>query len=430
MNGYVVIAIFLLLVLMKVPVSMSFLVPSAIYMLVNDINIVVAIQRATSSANSFTMIAIPLFIYAGCLMNYSGVSDYLLKICRIAVGRFRGALAYCNILTSLVFAGTSGSALADLGGIGKVVMYAMKNDGYSDEDSIGITAASSTIGPIFPPSIPLMVYAMAAEASSSDLLVAGIIPAMLIVGFLCVHTFIIARKRNFPKSEMNIGFKETVLTLFKALPAFLIPVFLIAGMSMGKFGATALAAISCILTILFGVFFYRGLTWENFKAASSEALRTGGNILLIICCANVFAYVLTVSHVTNDLANLLLGISRNPTVVLLLIVVFESIMGMFIDATAAILITTPILLPITTVLGISPIQLGLVMVLTLMIGLLTPPVGMSLYMLSDVAKTPLPRVIKSVLPYYIPLYGVLLLLVLFPELTTVVPNLFATMFGT
>ena len=429
MNGYIVIALFLLLVLMKVPVSLSFLVPSAIYLLINDINIVVAIQRATSSANSFTMVAIPLFIYAGCLMNYSGVSDYLLKICRIIVGRLRGALAYCNILTSLVFAGTSGSALADLGGIGKVVMYAMKNDGYSDEDSIGITAASSTIGPIFPPSIPLMVYAMAAEASSSDLLVAGIIPAILMVVFLGIHTFVVAKKRNFPKSEMKIGAKETVLTLIKALPAFLIPFFLIAGMSMGKFGATALAAISCILTILFGVFFYRGMNWKNFKAASSEALRTGGNILLIICCANVFAYVLTVSHVTNDLADLLLGISRNPTVVLLLIVVFESIMGMFIDATAAILITTPILLPITTLLGISPIPLGLVMVLTLMIGLLTPPVGMSRYMLSDVAKTPLTRVIKSVVPYYIPLYGTLLLLVLIPELTTVVPNLFGKLFG-
>lgn len=424
MSGYLVLILFLSLVLMGVPVAFSFLIPSIIYILYDGAAITILATKITSSANSFTMIAIPLFIYAGCLMNYSGVSDYLLRFCKMIVGRFKGALAYCNVLTSLIFAGTSGSALADIGGIGKVVMYAMKNDGYSDEDSIGITAASSTIGPIFPPSIPLMIYAIAADQSSSDLLVAGILPALLIVVVLCIYIACISRKHNFPKSKINYSAKEKATTLAKSLPAMMIPIILITGLMLGKFGATALAAVSCILTILLGAFFYKGLSWSKFIKASKEALRTSGNILFVISSAGIFAWVLTVSHVTQDLARLFMSISSSKPLVMLFIVIFLSIIGLFIDASPAILISAPILLPVATTVGISPIQLGVVMILTLMIGLLTPPVGMSLYMLSDVAQTPLQKIVKSIGPYYIVLYAVLLMVMYIPSLTTWIPSLF------
>lgn len=423
MSGYVVIAIFLVLVLLKCPVPMSFLIPSVIYFIVEGFPEVGLMQFLTSQTQSFTIVAIPMFIYVGCLMNNSGVSDYLLKFCNILVGKFKGALAYCNILTSLLFAGVSGSALADIGGVGKVVLYAMKRDGYSDEDSIGITAASSTIGPIFPPSIPLMIYAMASETSATKLLISGVLPAVLIVIALCIWVFVLSRKHNFNAHYIEYTRKEKIQAILKSLPAVLLPVLLMAGLLSGKVGATALAAFSCVLIILVGRFVYKELTFKRFKEASKEAIRTTGNIMLIMCTACVFARVLTLSHAASDISSLMLGLSSNPVVLMFMSVLFLTILGMFVDASAAILIATPLLLPTLTSVGISPIHFGLVMVLTLMIGLLTPPVGMSLYMLSDVTKVPLNRVIKSVLPYYIPLLIVLLLIILIPELATFLPNL-------
>lgn len=423
MSGYLVIALFLVLILLKCSVPMSFLIPSVIYIVVEGKPIMSLIQYLGSQTQSFTIVAIPMFIYVGCLMNSSGVSDYLLQFCNLLVGKFRGALAYCNILTSLLFSGVSGSALADIGGVGKVVLYAMKQDGYSDEDAIGITGASSTIGPIFPPSIPLMIYAMAAEVSSTKLLISGVLPAVLIVMALCGWVFFLSRKHNFKTHQIQCTRKEKLRALGKSLPAVLLPAILMAGLLSGKVGATALAAFSCVLILFIGSFLYKELTFKRFVAASREALRTTGNIMLIMCSACVFARVLTLSQVAKDISTLLLGISSNPTILLLLSVVFLTILGMFVDASAAILVATPLLLPALTAAGVSPIHFGLVMVLTLMIGLLTPPVGMSLYMLSDVTHVPLNRVIKSIMPYYVPLVIVLLLIILFPGLATFLPNL-------
>lgn len=423
MNGYIVIAMFLVLVLLKCPVPWSFLIPSVIYFATKGFPDLGLMQFLSSQTQSFTVIAIPMFIYVGCLMNKSGVSDYLLQFCNILVGRFRGALAYCNVLTSLLFAGVSGSALADIGGVGKVVLYAMKQDGYRDEDAIGITGASSTIGPIFPPSIPLMIYAMAAEASATKLLISGIVPAVLLVITLCVYIFVISRKHQFKTHFVKYTGKEKLLALLKSLPAVLLPAVLIALLLSGKVGATALAAFSCLFIILIGSLIYRQLNFKAFVEASREALRTTGNIMFIMCSACVFARALTLSGVAKSIATLLLSVSGNATVLLLLSVVFLLILGMFVDASAAILIATPLLLPAVTQAGVDPVHFGLVMVLTLMIGLLTPPVGMSLYMLSDVAGVPLNRTIRSILPYYVPLMIVLLLVVIFPDLVMFLPRL-------
>jgi tripartite ATP-independent transporter DctM subunit len=422
MSGYVVILLFLILVLLKCPIPWSFLIPSAIYFVAEGFPDLGLMQFLSSQTQSFTIVAIPMFIYVGCLMNKSGVSDYLLKFCNILVGRFRGALAYCNILTSLLFAGVSGSALADIGGVGKVVLYAMKQDGYSDEDAIGITGASSTIGPIFPPSIPLMIYAMAAEVSATKLLISGVVPAIGIVIALCIYVFIIARKKTFATHHVEYSGKEKVVALLKSLPAVCLPGILILGLLSGKVGATALAAFSCVLIILIGSLVYREMSFKKFIEASKESLRTTGNIMFIMCSACVFARVLTLSHVAKDIATLLLGVSTSPTVLLLMAVVFLLIIGMFVDASAAILISTPLLLPALTSAGVDPIHFGLVMVLTLMIGLLTPPVGMSLYMLSDVSGVPLNKTMKAIIPYYNPLLIVLILIVFIPGLATWLPN--------
>ncbi len=424
MNGYVLIALFIGLVLLKCPIPMSFLIPSVLYFIIEGFPEMGLMQYLTSQTQSFTIVSIPLFIFVGSLMNNSGVSDYLLKFCNIILGRFKGALAYCNIFCSLLFSGVSGSALADIGGTGKIELYAMRQNGYSDEDSIGLTGATATIGPIFPPSIPLMIYAMAAEASATKMLLAGILPAILLVVVLCVWVFIKARKDHYQTHYTPYTKKELWSAIGKTAPAVLLPVVLMVGLTSGKVGATALSAFACVLVILLGWLVYRELTFKRFVAASKEALRTTGNIMFIMCTASVFARVLTLSHVASDIASLLLGISTNPTLLLVLSVVFLLILGMFVDASAAILIATPLLLPTVTAVGISPIHFGLVMVLTLMIGLLTPPVGMSLYVLSDVSGVPLNKVVKSVTPYYIPLVIVLLLAIFVPGFSTWLPDLF------
>lgn len=421
MSGYVLIAMFIVLLLLKCPVPLSFLIPSVLYFIVEGFPEMGLMQYLTSQTQSYTVVAIPLFIYVGSLMNHSGCSDYLLTFCNLFLGKFKGALAYCNIFCSLLFSGVSGSALADIGGTGKIELHAMRQNGYTDEDSIGLTGATATIGPIFPPSIPLMIYAMAAEASSTKMLLSGILPAILLVVVLCVGVFIKARKGHYRTHTIECTPKERWATILKSLPAVLLPVVLMIALTSGKVGSTAIAAFACVMIILLGRFFYKEFTFKKFVIASKEALRTTGNIMFIMCTATVFARVMTLSQVAGDIASLLLGISTNGTVLLFMSVLFLLLLGMFVDASAAILIATPLLLPTMTSVGVSPIHFGVVMVLTLMIGLLTPPVGMSLYVLSDVSGVPLNKVTRSVIPYYIPLFIVLLLVILIPEFSTWLP---------
>jgi tripartite ATP-independent transporter DctM subunit len=320
----------------------------------------------------------------------------------------------------LIFSGISGAALADIGGLGAVQIRMMREQGYRDEFASGITMAAATIGPIFPPSIPLIIYATAAEVSSIKLLIAGVIPALVIAAFLMLEVALMARFRGLPRAE-NLG--ESRWQIVKiAFPALLAPIILIGGLISGLFGPTEVAAITALYGAFLGRFVYRKLDWANLIEAARKTVLATASVLFIVGCAAIFAWVFTIEQVPVKVSELLLSVSENPLVLLAIVNITLLVIGMVMESIAAILILAPILAPALAMVGVDPIQLGIVVVLNLMIGLLTPPVGMSLYMVAVVADMPVERVLRGSLPFLIPLLLSLVVVTMVPAITTWLPS--------
>ncbi|MBP7494915.1 MAG: TRAP transporter large permease [Spirochaetales bacterium] len=423
MTGIGVILLFLLFVILKVPIAISMGIPSFLYIYSHGISITAVSHRMVNSLNSVPLLAVPLFILAGNLMNTSGISDRIFRSARIFVGRMKGGLAQVNVLASLIFSGISGAALADVGGLGNVEIRAMREQGYPDEQSAAITAASATIGPIFPPSIPLIIFGTVAEVSGIRLLIAGIVPALIITVFLMLEVAWLARKYDWPRDTLPLTWKDRFKILGSSFPALLAPVILILGLVSGTFSPTELAGFAVFYMIIINILFYHEVSWESLIATVRETLISTANILFIVSAAAIFAWVLTVEQLPVTISNLFLYITDNPYLLLLLVNVLLFIVGMFMESIAAILVFAPLIVPPLINLGVDPVHLGIVMVLNLMIGLITPPVGMSLYMISIVSQVPVPKVTKAILPYYIPLVLSLLVVTFVPCISTFLPNL-------
>ncbi len=422
MSGLLVLGLFVVLLILGLPLAYSMAIPALIYIFLEGVPIDLLAHRMTNSLNSFTLVAIPLFILAGNLMNVSGMTDRIFDFVMKIIGRVRGGLAQVDIMTSLIFSGMSGSALADIGGFGKILMHAMKKAGYRDRDAAGVTAASATVGAIFPPSIPIIIFAVVAEVSAVHMLMAGVIPALIFIGLLAFQVWFMAVKYKWPKIEEKTTLKEKSVSFLKALPALTAPVILIAGLTTGIFGPTEVSAFTVFYIVVLGKFVYRELTWKKILVETYEAVKSSALILFIVSAASIFAWVLTVTQVSNNIADALLSVSSDPTVLLFMSVILLLVLGMFMETIAAILIVTPILLPVLTGVGVSPIQTGMVIIFTMMIGLLTPPVGMSLFMIANIKKMPVEEVIKGTLPYYIVLFLTLALIVLVPSISTWLPD--------
>jgi tripartite ATP-independent transporter DctM subunit len=423
MNGLTMTLLFLGFTVVGIPITYGLGLSSVFYLLTSNIPLSVLAHRLPNALNSFPLVAVPVFIFAGCLMNTSGITDRLFKTARIMVGRRKGGLAHVNILASLIFSGISGAALADIGGLGKIEIKAMKDQGYDPGDAAAITAASATIGPIFPPSIPLIIFATVAEVSGIKLLIAGVVPALIITVLLMIVVTILAHVKNYPKDTIKLSRKEIIAIVFNGLPALFAPIILAGGLLSGWFSPTEVASVTVAYSLILGFLVYRELTLKNILEMATETVRSTAQILMVVASASVFAWILTVEQVPASLANVLLGISSNPVVLLLLINVLLLFIGMIMDTIAAILVVTPIIYPALMMAGVDPIHLGIVVVLNLMIGLLTPPVGMSLYMVSVVSEQPVERLIRKMLPYFIPLLVALLIVTLFPAISTTLPNL-------
>jgi len=423
MNGLAMILLFVVLTILGIPIAYGLGLSTVIYLLTSNFPLSVLAHRLPNALNSFPLVAVPIFIYAGCLMNTTGITDRLFRTARLMVGRRKGGLAHVNIIASLIFSGISGAALADIGGLGKIEIKAMKNQGYDTGDAAAITAASATIGPIFPPSIPIIIFASVAEVSGVKLLIAGVVPALVITGLLMLVVTIIANIKQFPRDTFRLSRKEIIKTVFNALPALLTPVLLAGGLLSGWFSPTEVATVTVAYSLFLGFFVYRELNFKNFIQMTKETIYSTAQILMVVACASVFAWILTVEQIPAVLAKFLLGISKDPVVLLLLINVLLLFIGMIMDTIAAILVVTPIIYPALKMAGVDPIHLGIVVVFNLMIGLLTPPIGMSLYMVSVVSEQPIEKIIRKLLPYFIPLVVALLIITLFPILTTWLPNL-------
>jgi tripartite ATP-independent transporter DctM subunit len=423
MSGFLVVLAFLVLFMLGFPVVLAIGLPSIAYLLLNDLPLQMMAQRTLYALDSFPLVAVPVFLFVGSLMNSAGISKHIYRFADTAVGRLPGGLAQVNIFGSLVFAGMSGSALADIGGIGRIEIDAMKSKGFNPAFASAVTSSSAIVGPIFPPSIPLILYGTVTGVSVIQLLLGGILPALLCVAALMIMTAWLSVRRGYPRADRWPGWARLWADMLPALPALMAPIILIGGMLLGWFTPTEIAAVTVAYALLISSLFYRELTWAKLISAALETLRASSAILLIVAVAALFGWVLSVEQVPQAMTKVMLSISTEPWVLLLLVNVLLLVVGMFLDSTTAILVIAPIIAKPLMAAGVDPVHLGMVVIFNLMIGLLTPPMGLALFLVADIAKVRMQDVLREMLPFYVPLVVTLLLITFVPAITLWLPRL-------
>ena len=418
----VLIALFVIGVPAAFALGLTSLIVTVVDRGIDDIPFTIIAQRMVYGVNSFPLLAIPFFILAGKLMNSGGVTDRIFLFARRLVGHWRGGLGQVNIAASIIFSGMSGSAVADAVGIGQVEIRAMRQAGYPDDFSVAVTAASATIGPIIPPSIPLIVYAVIANVSATSLLIAGLLPGLVTAAMLMVVVAIRAKRLGVPTERWQ-GLAALALSFVGALPAIVTPVIIIGGMWSGVFTPTEAAAVAAVYALVITLLVYRELTLGQFWTVLRETMRETAIILIIIAAAALYAWLLVFSQIPQELVGLVGALELNPYVLLLAINVFLLVVGLFMETNAAITIFTPMLLPLAVAAGIDPVHFGVVMVLNLMIGLLTPPVGMVLFAVAKVGGVSINQAALALGAFYPPLLIALLLVTFIPQVSLFLPSL-------
>ena len=459
--------IFLFLMSGGLPVAMAMAGASLLYILItNSSPPFVVIHRMISGIDSFPLLAVPFFILAGNLMNNAGITNRIYNYALALVGWLKGGLGHVNVVGSVVFAGMSGTAIAVAAGLGTIEIKAMKDHGYSTEFAVGVTAASATLGPIIPPSLPFVIYGMMANVSVGALFLAGILPGLLMAILMMLTVTYFAHKNNwgsdvrFEWKRLNkalfetavvigwplvlwlligkLGFQPQITVLialaalfvadkafkFQAVLPIMTPVLLIGGMTTGIFTPTEGAIAACVWALILGFAWYRTLTFKSFVRVCLDTVETTATVLFIVAAASIFGWMLTATGVTTDIAKWVLGFTKEAWVFLMLANLLMLFVGCFLEPTAAITILVPILVPIAVQLGVDPIHFGLVMVLNLMIGLLHPPMGMVLFVLARVAKLSVERTTIAILPWLFPLLGSLIIITYVPSLVLWLPKMF------
>jgi len=422
--GLIVILAFIILALIRVPVFIALALPSTVYVLATGRPLLFAANRMVRTLDSFTLLAIPLFIYVGSLMNEGEITEKIFDFADSVVGHWTGGLAQVNIVTSLIFSGISGAALADVGGIGRVLIKTMTDAGYDPDFSAALTSSSATIGPIFPPSVPLILFGILAQVSVLQLLIAGAGPAIVTVILLMIWTAYIARRRDFPSNDERASIREMGPSFLIALPAILTPVILITGMLGGYFTPTEAAAVTVLYIFMINAIIYRIINLRYLWRAGVDTVRTTGSIVLILAAASVFSYVLSIESIDTLFANTIFSISENPIVVLLLVNLLLLFIGLFLDPIASLVMMTPVVYPVLFEIGVDPIQIGVIMVFNLMLGLLTPPLGLSVYLSADIADVSVSSVFKETRVYYAVMVVALLIVTYVPPVSLVFVEMF------
>ncbi|MCK5575512.1 MAG: TRAP transporter large permease, partial [Sphingomonadales bacterium] len=403
------------LIIIGVPVGVALAGSSMIYVIMSgNLPDFVVIHRMVNGIDSFPLLAIPFFILAGNLMNSAGITNRIFAFATAMVGWMRGGLGHVNIGASVLFAGMSGAAVADAGGLGTIEIKAMRDAGYDDDFAVAVTAASSTIGPIIPPSLPMVIYGVMASASVGQLFAAGFIPGLLMALSLMAMVAYYARKRNYPR-DARFNIRLIGKTFAGAFLSLLTPIIIVGGILTGIFTPTEAAIAAVFYALILGLFVYRTLNLKRLLHVSMETIETTTIILLIVGAASIFAWILTSNRATEQFAELILGITNNPILILLLLNLVMLVVGLFMETVAAITILVPVLLPIAMKMDVDPVHFGVIMVLNLMIGLLTPPVGMVLFVLSRVSGVSFERCSSATMPFLIPLVVVLMLVTFVPQ---------------
>jgi TRAP-type C4-dicarboxylate transport system permease large subunit len=459
--------IFLLLMSGGIPVAIAMAGSALLYIWwTGNLPAFVVIHRMVSGIDSFPLLAVPFFILAGNLMNNAGITNRIYNYALALVGWMKGGLGHVNVVGSVVFAGMSGTAIADAAGLGTIEIKAMTDHGYSKEFAVGVTAASATLGPIIPPSLPFVIYGMMANVSVGALFLAGILPGLLMALLMMLtvayfahkngwgadikfewprvikalaETLVVAAwplilwllivKAGFPAQLTVLGglvilFAADKIFKFQAVLPIMTPVLLIGGMTTGIFTPTEGAIAACLWAMVLGFAWYRTLNWKMFVKVCLDTVETTATVLFIVAAASIFGWMLTATGVTAAISEWVLGFTKEPWVFLLLANLLMLFVGCFLEPTAAITILVPILVPICQKLGIDLVHFGLVMVLNLMIGLLHPPMGMVLFVLARVAKLSVERTTIAILPWLLPLLGSLVIITYFPKLVLWLPKMF------
>lgn len=415
---------FLALLVIGVPVAIALGSASLLYVIVEGVQPhLVVLHRMVGGTDSFPLLAIPFFIMAGSLMNSSGITARIFNFTMALVGWLRGGLGHVNVVASIIFAGMSGTAVADAAGLGMIEIKAMRDQGYDLDFSVGITGGSSTIGPIIPPSLPMVIYGVMANASIGQLFAAGFLPGLVMGLTLMGMIAWFAHRRNY-RRDARFSLPNLWTATQRAFLPLMTPVILVGGMITGAFTPTEAAIAATVYALILGVCIYRTLSLKRLIKISFETVETTAIILLIVAGASIFGYLITTSKITDHVADGVLAITTQPWAILLLVNIFLLIIGCFMETIAAITILVPVLLPLMERVGVDPVHFGVVMVLNLMIGLLTPPVGMVLYVLARVANISLDRTTKACAPFLVPLLLTLGIVTYWPGLVMWLPNIF------
>ncbi len=420
----IVVFIFFIVLLAGIPVFIALAGSALLYThFIANIPDFVILHRMAGGIDSFPLLAVPFFILAGNLMNSAGITNRIYDFAVATCGWMRGGLAQVNIFGSVIFAGMSGTAIADAAGLGTIEIKAMQDHGYNIDFSVGVTAASATLGPIIPPSLPFVIYGMMANVSIGALFLGGCIPGLVMTIFMMSYVYYCARKYNMGSDQ---PFKWGVLgrTFIAALPALLTPTLIVGGMTFGWFTPTEAAVAACTWALILGIFLYRSLSLKQFYKVTMDTIETTAGVLLIVGAASLFGWVLTTTRLTEAGAEALLSLTDNRYIILLLINVLLLIVGCFLEPIAAISILVPVLMPVIAKVGIDPVHFGVMMTLNLMIGLLHPPLGMVLFVLSRIAKLSIERTTMAIVPWLLPLLASLIAITMIPELTLWLPRVF------
>jgi tripartite ATP-independent transporter DctM subunit len=405
-----------------IPVAASLLIVSLLGIVIAGVPLSIVGQRLAFGVDSFTLIAVPMFLLMGNLMNASGITQRIFDFAVALVGHWRAGLAQVNILGSMVFSGMSGSALADAAGLGTVEIRAMTLKGYKPAFAAAVTAASATVGPVIPPSTIAVLYAFIADVSVGRMFLAGIVPGLMMVVVQMVIVYRAGSRLDvaaFPRASMA----ERTRATWRAMPALVVPFAMIGGMRSGVFTATEVAAVGALYALLLAAIYHAETSRRDVVAAFRDTALTTGGIMLIVAAANVFAWLLARERIPQEVAEFVTHLGLPPLVLLLLVNVMLLLLGMILDSAGILILVTPVVVPALVAVGVDPVHFGMVMIVNMMIGLLTPPVGMALFIVSNISGAPIADVVREVMPFVLGFLVVLALITVFPPLVLWLPDL-------
>jgi tripartite ATP-independent transporter DctM subunit len=425
MGLLILLGLFAVCVVIGAPVAYALGIASIAAFIYEGLPLMIAFQRIISGISIFALMAIPFFIFAGELMFHGGIAMRLVRLASSAVGAMRGGLGVVNVFSSMLFGGISGSAIADISALGSILIPVMKEKGYDDDYSVNVTVTSSLAGIIIPPSHNMIIYAVAAGGglSISKLFLAGFVPGVLMCICLAIVSYLVAVKRGYT-SEAFPGFLILFQHFITAIPGLMTAIIIVGGVLSGIFTVTESGAFGAIYAFVVTIVVYRALTWEKFRLAVVNSVRTTSMVLILIACSGAFAYLLTFYSVPEKMSNFLVGISENPVIILLMINLMLLLLGMIMDMAALILICTPIFLPIANSVGVDAYQFGMILLMNLGLGLCMPPVGSCLFVGCAVGNVKLEDAVKTIWPFYIAILVALMLVTFIPAISLTLPNMF------